>query len=601
MGSGLFGSRQTAGSRDLAPDGFPGDLPTSAAPVPFPAAGGASARESGPETVTQYLARNGGIPLDDEARAADFNRTYIPGWGTLARRDAPTWDQIRVRMAEEGFLPPDMTGAASSRDVADWVRNAIHDERVSGRPTVRMADQDRVAGRRAAEVISDQNADHAAMVDRQARRMAIDLEGYGFRPQDLDRAALNDAAEHIVLGRHTDPADAYEAALMAREGASQGRAAAAQDVPFDGPTSLATSDALPGADMAPLEAMQRARGLFRDYKQAFAPRFSGDMAGNNLRRILERDASPNEVASMLFGSPGTGRIQSGQLQTLARLRDAVGADSDTWAAVQRGVIARHLGGEGRDLGARLDYLLRGEGRNLTSFLTEEQRAGLGRLRRAVAQAENAGRPVPAWASDLERSGFDPNAVSRSIFGGSGALGSKPGAAAEAQAAKAFLGGDSQEWAGLRQAAVHRLLDPEAPAAKTVAALRDFIGGSGKGVASTLFNREELAHLNRFAAALQSTIRPDGAMKTGAAAEAGQKAVAKAMDLIAGAVAFKVGGLPAAAGTYSAKIGQRAIVGGLGARAARRSFESGAPRLPAPPLAFPLGQFATGEALALGER
>ena len=438
------------------------------------------------------------------------------------------------------------------------------------------------------------------MVDRQARRMAIDLEGYGFRPQDLDRAALNDAAEHIVLGRHTDPADAYEAALMAREGAGQGRPGA-QDVPFDGPTSLATSDALPGADMAPLEAMQRARGLFRDYKQAFAPRFSGDTAGNNLRRILERDASPNEVASMLFGSPGTGRIQGGQLQTLARLRDAVGADSDTWAAVQRGIIARHLGGEGRDLGARLDYLLRGEGRNLTSFLTEEQRAGLGRLRSAVAQAENAGRPVPTWASDLERSGFDPNAVSHSIFGGSGALGSKPGAAAEAQAAKAFLGADSQEWAGLRQAAVHRLLDPEAPAAKTVAALRDFINGSGKGVASTLFNREELAHLNRFAAALQSTIRPDGAMKTGAAAEAGQKAVAKAMDLIAGAVAFKVGGLPAAAGTYSAKIGQRAIVGGLGARAARRSFEGGAPRLPAPPLAFPLGQFATGEALALGER
>ncbi len=94
---------------------------------------------------------------------------------------------------------------------------------------------------------------------------------------------------------------------------------------------------------------------------------------------------------------------------------------------------------------------------------------------------------------------------------------------------------------------------------------------------------------------------DGKVATGAAAEAGQKALAKAMDLIAGAVAFKVGGLPAAAGTYSAKVGQRAIVGGLGARAARRSFEGGAPRLLAPPLAVPLGRFATGEGLALGER
>lgn len=602
MGSGLFGPRSAAGSRNLPADGFPGDLPATGALAALPPAGGASARTGNPETLTQYLARTGGIPLDAEARASDFHRTYIPGRGTLARHDAPTWDQIRVRMAEEGFLPPDMTGAASARDVADWVRNAIHDERVSGRPTVRMADQEAAAGRRAAEAVADLNADHAAMVDRQARRMAIDLEGYGFRPQDLDRAALNDAAEHIVLGRHTDPADAYEAALMAREGASQGRAGAAQDVPFDGPTSLAASDALPGADMAPLEAMQRARGLFRDYKQAFAPRFSGDTAGNNLRRILERDASPNEVAAMLFGSPGTGRVQSGQLQTLARLRDAVGADSDTWAAVQRGVIARHLGGEGRDLGARLDYLLRGEGRNLTSFLSEEQRAGLGRLRSAVAQAESAGRPVPTWASDLERSGFDPNAVSRSIFGGSGGLGSKPGAAAEAQAAKAFLGGDSAEWAGLRQAAVHRLLDPEAPAAKTVAALRDFTTGSGKGVAGALFNREELAHLNRFAAALQSTIRPNGTAKTGAGAEIAKKAAAKALDLVMGAVALKVGGLPAAAGTLAAKPTERLIAGGLGTRAARRSFEGGAPRvrvsLPSLP---PLGSLATGEGLAVGQQ
>ncbi len=64
------------------------------------------------------------------------------------------------------------------------------------------------------------------------------------------------------------------------------------------------------------------------------------------------------------------------------------------------------------------------------------------------------------------------------------------------------------------AAVHRLLDPEAPAAEDGRSPAGLHGGSGKGVASTLFNREELAHLNRFAAALQSTIRPDGAMKTG---------------------------------------------------------------------------------------
>ena len=144
-----------------------------------------------------------------------------------------------------------------------------------------------------------------------------------------------------------------------------------------------------------------------------------------------------------------------------RQRIVVGTDSELWAAVQRGLIARHLGGEGRDLGGRLDYPLRGEERTLLPYLTEAQRAGLGRLR-GVQQAETARMSVPTWASDLERNGFGPNAVARSIFSGSGALGAKPGAANDAQAAKAFLGADSQEWAGLRQAAVQRLMDRGMP-------------------------------------------------------------------------------------------------------------------------------------------
>ncbi|MCJ2136699.1 hypothetical protein MKK69_22055 [Methylobacterium sp. J-026] len=236
-----------------------------------------------------------------------------------------------------------------------------------------------------------------------------------------------------------------------------------------------------------------------------------------------------------------------------------------------------------------------------NFLSPEQRSGLGQLAVATRQAEAAGRPMPTWASDLERTGFDPNAVGRSIFGGSGAIGAKPGAVLEARAARAFLGADSHEWAGLRQAAVHRLMDPATPAAKMIGQLRDFTDGAGRGVASTLFKPEELGHFRRLASALQATIRPDGAIKAGEAGETGRKAVAKLADLIAGAVAFKVGGLGAAAGTYGAKVGTRAIVGGLGAASARRSFEGGAPRLLAPPPMLPLGQLATGEGLALGQQ
>ncbi|MFD6443214.1 hypothetical protein ACFWDG_26400, partial [Peribacillus sp. NPDC060186] len=316
-----------------------------------------------------------------------------------------------------------------------------------------------------------------------------------------------------------------------------------------------------------------------------------------LQKIVDRDASPNEVASMLFGTT-TGRVSSGQLQTLARLRSAVGADSEPWQAVQQAIIARHIGGDGIDLGRRLDYLLRGEGRDLANkFLSDEQRRGLGALRGAVAVAERAGEAVPAWVRSLERNGFDPNAIASSLFG-SGVPGARVGALNEARAAKAFLGADSVEWSGLRQAAVQRLTDPATSAAKMVERIRAFTDGSGSGLAREMFDGAELNRFRRFASALDATVLPSGQMRPGSEIAAG--AVAKALDLLVGAVAFKVGGPGAAGAAYGARVGQRAIGGGLNAARARGSFQGGAPRAPLPRTMPPpsLGRLGTGAGLAV---
>ncbi|KQT55051.1 hypothetical protein ASG52_25130 [Methylobacterium sp. Leaf456] len=557
-------------------------------------------RQGEPESLTRYLARNGGIPLDDEARAADLNRLYVPGGGTLARRDAPTWDQLRVRLAEQGFFPGDEMAGASARDVADRVREAIRAER-QGRPTVRLADEGAAGARRGAERTADENADFAAQVDREARRIAIDLEGYGVTGSNLDRAALREAAEARALGRGGDDGvAAYDAAVARRGG---------DDVPFDAPSAPPADvpfpglgddvgpagDAFPAGDAGPAEAMRRARGLFREYKQAFTPRGPGDVAGQRLQRIVERDASPNEAVTMLFGTT-TGRVGSGQIQTLARLRDAVGADSETWQATQQALIARYVGGDGRDLASRLDYLLRGEGKSLAPFLTAEQRAGLNRLRATVSQTEAARTAAPAWVQDLERAGFDPNRIASSLFG-SGVPGSRVGAVNEAKAAKGLLGEKSAEWSMLRQAAVQRLTDRSANAAKMAKDVRAYTDGPGAGLGRELFSPEELGQLRRFSGALQSTLRPDGKMRPNAGVAAGT--AAKALDVLAGMVAFKVGGLAAGIGAYGAKVGQRALIGGVGARQARQSFEGGAPRMLTPPPVLPTRRLAVGGGLATG--
>lgn len=578
-----------------------GDFPAPIDAIPLP-----EAPRGSPETLTRYLARNGGIPLDDEARAADLNRLYVPGGGTLARRGAPTWDDLRVRLTEEGFLPYGEADSISSRDLADRVREMVRAER-QGRPTYRMDDEARAGGSRAAERVSDQNADHLAMVDRQARRMTIDMEGYGLRPQDLDRAALNEAAERMVLGHADDAATAYEQAVARRgadagddlAGAGSAPSRAANDVPFpeigDG-VGPAASDALPIGDTGPADAMRKARGLFRDYKQAFSPRGPGDVAGQRLQRIVERDASPNEAVSMLFGTT-TGRVSSGQLQTLGRLREAVGGESETWKAVQQSIIGRYIGGDGRDLGQRLDYLLRGEGRSLASqFLDAGQRQGLGRLRAALAQTDAARIAAPAWVSDLERKGFDPNAIASSLFG-SGVPGARPGSLNEAKAAKSFLGEASAEWAGVRQAAIQKITDPAMSAGKMVDRVRAFTDGPGSGVARELFETAELAKLRRFAATLQTTLRPDGTMKPGSGE--GAKLVARALDVLTGMVAFKVAGPAAGGAAYGARVGQRALIGGVGAARARRSFEGGAPRLQAPPQDYRTDRLAVGSGVYSG--
>lgn len=605
MSIGQFGQRPAP--RAPAADDFPG-LPAGApdALAPADAILVPKARQGEPESLVRYLARNGGIQLNDEARAADLNRLYVPGAGTLARHNGRSLDDLRVNLVEQGFFHPDEMGGASARDVSDKILEAIRAER-TGRPRYRVEDEGRVGGQRAVDRVADENADNLAQVDRQARRIEIDMEGYGLRPQDLDQGALREAAEAMVRGEADDAATAYDRAVS-RRGADAGEPAPAprssgDDVPFpELGEGFAPQDprstSLPIGDTAPAEAMRRARGLFREYKQAFAPRGPGDVAGQRLQKIVERDASPNDAITALFGTT-TGRVSSGQFQTLDRLRSAVGEGSPAWSAVQQSIITRYVGGEGRDLGRRLDYLLRGEGRDLaTQFLTAEQRGGLGQLRAALVQTERAHQAAPAWIESLERSGFDPNAIGASLFG-SGIPGARVGAVNEARAAKSFLGEASPEWAGLRQAAVQRLTDEAQTAKKTVERIRGFTDGPGSGVAREMFNATELANLRRFASALDATILPNGQPRPDSGRALG--AVAKAFDLIAGAVAFKAAGPAAAGAAYGARdAGRRALTGGVAAARARQSFQGGAPTMRA--LAQPLdtGRFATGAGLAVGD-
>lgn len=604
MAVGQFGPRSAAPTAPV--DDSPGfalsGVPDPAAAVPGAAGGASRGRQGQPQSLVDYLALNGGIPLDADTRAADLNRAYLPGRGTLARRDAPSWDAIRVRLSEQRFFPPDEMGAASAQDVADKVRDLIQAERLHGRKTFRMGEE-AGAGGRAADHVADQNADHLAMVDRQRRRIEIDMEGYGLRPHELDRTALDDAADMMVRGEADDAATAYDRAVARRpDPAAAPPRGFGDEAPFPElgqGVGAAASDEMPIADMAPLQAMRNARGQFSQYQRTFRPRGPGDDAGLALRKIVERDATPNEIASALYGGSQAGRTGL-SVRIHDRLREALPEGHPAFAAIQQGLVSKVIDGGTGDVVNRIGHILDGEGRTLAAkVLTPEQRAGLDAFRTGTIQARRAQEAIPDWVRKLGDQGFDPNRVTSDLFG-SGIPGARPGQPEFARGLKSFLGPDSPDWSNLRQAAWLRLTQHgEGPAlspAKEAARIRAFTEGEGKGLATVMFDRAELALMNRYADAVKVTETPKG----GRLPDGGRAAslAGQVFNLVAGAAAFKALGPAAAGAAYAAKPGSRILQGGLTASRAARSFNEGAPRVAPPPPAYaPL--FGSGAGIGAG--
>ncbi|WP_264051678.1 hypothetical protein [Methylobacterium flocculans] len=595
---GRFGPRsEPVGGVGGIVDDFPGipggGLPGASEAIPA-GARAARGRQGEPESLLRFLEREG-LPYDAETRALDLHRRPAAGYGTLARRDAPTWDQLRTKLTEAGFDTYDEAGAASAASVKDRVLNAIQDDLVNGRKTYRIGEEGQAAGSsRALDRVVAENADNAAMIDRQARRITIDMEGYGVRPQDLDRAALNDAAEMMVRGEADDAATAYDRAV-ARRGADAGEAVVAppapgDDVPFpelgDGFTPAPAGSALPSASpegAAYAETAGKARQLFSEYRKTFAPQGAGDDVGRAMRDVIEREREPVETARALYGS------NSGLSARVAdRVKSIVGEGSEAWAAHQQGFLSSIV--NGRDMSpaavsARIQDALSGQKRDLAyRVLTDDQVKGLRQFQTAAQAAKAARQDVPDWIATLGRSDFDPNRITGDLFG-SGVPGSRVGSASYASALKRFVGEDSEAWSGMRQAAWRRLVetpDGSAQLAPRVMAQRiqEFTAGKGSGLAKQMFSAEELAEIRRFGTAVQNTVGLDGKARPNGGGVA-SKIMGKALDGIAAALGFSAGGVAGASAAYTGRFGSQLLLSGYQGRAARQSFEGGAPRLPRP--------------------
>lgn len=135
--------------------------------------------------------------------------------------------------------------------------------------------------------------------------------------------------------------------LVARYGPAQAKARATGDRSdlnamsaimheFDAQVEQSIQNGLFSGDVRALAAMKEARAEFSNYAKTYRPQYAGDDVGVAMRRIIERDATPEEIGNMIVGSGVIGN-QGLPVRLANRLETIFGKDSDTWGVVRQAV------------------------------------------------------------------------------------------------------------------------------------------------------------------------------------------------------------------------------------------------------------------------
>lgn len=227
---------------------------------------------------------------------------------------------------------------------------------------------------------------------------------------------------------------------------------------FDDHAERAMQAGLFSGDEGALGRLQGARSAFRDYQQTFRPQGQGDDVGAAMRRIVERDARPDEVAGLLYGNVQSGNVGR-SLRLADRLERTLGPDSAEFAAMRRGLVSEIANGRNmapEAISARIEQALTGDGRQLTQrLLTPEQTAGLRAYQRAVDQAAQARTSPPAWVNELAAANFDPQKVAERLYGS--AVTGRSSSSQYADGLRQFFGPNSPEWTAIGQGYVSHIL------------------------------------------------------------------------------------------------------------------------------------------------
>lgn len=132
---------------------------------------------------------------------------------------------------------------------------------------------------------------------------------------------------------------AFYRAARGSGNAADARAAGALIDEFDNQVEGAMSNGLFSGDPQALTALQQARAAYSTYARTYRPQQAGDDVGTAMRRIIDRQATPEEIANMITGS---GRLGNAGLpvRLADRLEQVLGRNSDAWNSIRQALWQR---------------------------------------------------------------------------------------------------------------------------------------------------------------------------------------------------------------------------------------------------------------------
>jgi hypothetical protein len=298
---------------------------------------------------------------------------------------------------------------------------------------------------------------------------------------------------------------------------------------FDNHIESAISNGLFSGDPRALDAIRAARAQYARYAREFRPQGAGDDVGNAMRRIIDRNATPEEIGNMVVGSGAVGRAGL-PVRLAERLEQVLGRDSDAFNAIRQAVWNRVsvAANPARTSQGILEFTQSSLARRLYS---QPEIAVMRGHATAVRDLEQTIARLPSGAAaERARTGY------QTLFGGEGIGGTQgtlfrkiaDGSATNEEvvnsvfsAANSSSSGNvvrmldaierisgPQTMAAIRQGVWQKLM--EGGAQKRVSEIADFLNGNGRTVARKLYSPEELAMMQRYSDAIGHTVIPKAA-------------------------------------------------------------------------------------------